>query len=119
MNKDELCRRTKKFALNIMMLVDELPKTPSGRAIGGQIVRSGTSVAANYRAACRSRSKNEFIAKIGVLEEEADESSFWLELIIEGNLLEIAKVQPLLNEAIELTKIMASSRKTAKGIYND
>ncbi len=114
MNKDELCKRTKKFALDIMVLVDELPKTTSGRAVGGQLVRSGTSVGSNYRASCRSRSRNEFIAKIGIVEEEADESSFWLEIIIEGNLLEINRVQPLLNEAIELTKIMASSRKTAK-----
>ena len=68
MNKDELCGRTKKFALDIIILIDELPKTLSGRAIGGQLVRSATSVAANYRAACRSRSRNEFIAKIGGLE---------------------------------------------------
>lgn len=117
MNKDDLCKRTKKFALDIIILIDELPKTLSGRTVGGQLVRSGTSVAANYRAACRSRSKNEFIAKIGTVEEEADESCFWLEIIIESKLLEIQRVQPLLNEAIELTKIMASSRKTAKGVY--
>lgn len=115
MDKDELCRRTKKFALDIIILIDELPKTLSGRAIGGQLVRCATFVAANYRAACRSRSRNEFIAKIGVVEEEADESSFWLEIIIEGNLLPKQRVQPQLNEAVELTKIMASSRKTAKG----
>jgi four helix bundle protein len=80
MNKDELCGRTKRFALDIIILIDELPKTLSGRAVGGQLVRCATSVAANYRAACRSRSGNEFIAKIGVVEEEADESSFWLEI---------------------------------------
>ena len=114
MNKDELCGRTKRFALDMIILIDELPKTLSGRAVGGQLVRSATSVAANYRAACRSRSRNEFIAKIGVVEEEADESSFWLEIIIEGNFLPKQRVQPHLNEAVELTKIMASSRKTAK-----
>ena len=116
MTKDELCGRTKRFALDIMILIDELPKTLSGRAVGGQLVRCATSVAANYRAACRSRSRNEFIAKIGVVEEEADESAFWLEIIIEGDLLPKQRVQTLLNESIELTKIMASSRKTAKGV---
>ena len=76
-------------------------------------MRSGTSVGSNYRAACRGRSKAEFIAKLGIAEEEADESAFWLELIIEGGLLKASRVQPLLNEANELTRIMAGSRVTA------
>jgi four helix bundle protein len=76
-------------------------------------VRSGTSVGANYRTACRARSRAEFIAKIGIVEEEADESAFWMELIIEGKLLGQALVRPLLDEANELAKIMASSRKSA------
>ena len=80
----ELKTRTKKFAFRILAAVDALPKTVKGTAIASQLVRSGTSVAANYRAACRARSRAEFVAKIGIVEEEADETAFWLELIIEG-----------------------------------
>jgi four helix bundle protein len=90
-----------------------LPQTIQGRAVAAQLIRSGTSVAANYRAACRARSKPEFIAKLGVVEEEADESAFWLELIIETGLLRPAKVTPLLTEAGEIVAMMASSKKTA------
>ena len=90
-----------------------LPQTIQGRAVAAQLIRSGTSVAANYRAACRARSKPEFIAKLGVVEEEADESAFWLELIIETGLLSAAKVTPLLTEAGEIVAMMASSKKTA------
>ena len=114
MDKEELKKRTKKFALRVIRLVEALPKTASGRAIGNQLVRSGTSVGANYRACCRSRSRAEFIAKIGVVEEEADESAFWLELIIEGDLLPPAKVTLLLKEANELVAIMAASRISAR-----
>lgn len=105
--------RTKQFALRTMKLVGALPKSIEGRAIGGQLIRSGTSIAANYRVACRARSKAEFIAKLGTVEEEADESAFWLELIIEGGLLAAAQVQPLLTEASELVAITAASKKTA------
>ena len=105
--------RTKQFALRVMKLVGALPKTTQGRAIGSQLMRSGTSVAANYRAACRARSKAEFVAKLGTVEEEADESAFWLELIIEGQLLTAAQIQPLLLEATELVAITAASKKTA------
>lgn len=113
MNADELKRRTKEFALRVMKLVDALPNTKSGHAIGGQLVRSGTSVGSNYRASCRARSRAEFIAKIGVVEEEADESAFWRELIIDGGLLPPPKVTALLKEAGELTAIMAASRISA------
>jgi four helix bundle protein len=108
MKADDLKKRTKHFALRIMKLVGALPGTIQGRAIANQLVRAGTAVAANYRAACRGRSRAEFIAKIGIVEEEADESAFWMELIIEGELLNASKVQLLLDEAIELRKIMAS-----------
>jgi len=114
MRPDDLKKRTKTFALRVLKLGAALPKSLSGKTIGGQLVRAGTSVGANYRAACRARSKLEFIAKIGIVEEEADESAFWLELIIEGSLLNAKLVQPLLDEANELTRIMASSRVTAK-----
>ena len=91
-----------------------LPKTIEGRVIGNQLIRSGTSVGANYRAACRARSKAEFIAKLGVVIEEADESAFWLEIIIESNLLKKELIKPLLNETNEIIAIMVSSAKSAK-----
>jgi four helix bundle protein len=113
MTERELFQRTKQFALRIFQLVGALPQTIQGRAVAAQLIRSGTSVAANYRAGCRARSKPEFIAKLGVVEEEADESAFWLELIIETELLKPPKVIPLLTEASEIVAIMASSKKTA------
>jgi four helix bundle protein len=113
MDAEDLKSRTKGFALRILKLVAALPNTLPGRTAGGQLIRAGTSVASNYRAACRGRSRAEFIAKLGIVEEEADESAFWLELIIEASLLRAGVVQPLLDEANELTRIMASSRITA------
>lgn len=113
MTEDELKKRTKQFALRILKLISALPKTTAGRTIGNQLARSGTSVPANYRAACRGRSKAEFISKLGIVEEEADESAFWLELIIEGGLLQKSLVEPLWCEANELVAIMTSSRKSA------
>ena len=113
MDKDELRCRTKEFALRTMKLVDALPRSRSANAVAGQLVRSGTSVASNYRAACRARSRAEFIAKIGVVEEEADESAFWLELVVEHKLMQETLVRPLLKEADELTAIMAASRISA------
>ena len=113
MTERELLERTKQFAVRVFKLVGALPQTIRGRAVASQLIRSGTSVAANYRAACRARSKPEFIAKLGVVEEEADESAFWLELIIETDLLSDAKVKALLVEAGEIVAIMASSKKTA------
>ena len=114
MDSDDLKKRTKRFALRILKLVAALPDTVQGRTIGGQLARAGTSVGANYRAACRGRSRAEFIAKLGIVEEEADESGYWLELVIEAELLRAPKVQPLLDEANELTAIMSSSKVTAK-----
>ncbi len=118
MDKQDLKKRTKDFAIRVMNLVDALPRSVKGRAVGNQLVRSGTAVGANYRACCRSRSRAEFIAKLGVVEEEADESAFWLELIIEGGLLPAVKVQALLSEANELVAIMAASRKSAAQVTN-
>src|SRR6266550_3379485 len=99
MKPDDLKERTKQFALRVLKLVAALPNTLEGRTIGGQLVRAGTAVGANYRASCRSRSKPEFVARIGVVEEEADESAYWMELIIEGQLLKQQQVEPLLTEA--------------------
>jgi four helix bundle protein len=113
MTEPELIERTKQFALRVIRLVGALPRTIEGRAIASQLMRSGTSVAANYRAACRARSKAEFISKLGTVEEEADESAFWLELLIDADLLSGTQIRPLLNEASEIVAIMASSKKTA------
>lgn len=114
MDRDELLKRTKQFALRIMKLVDALPNTPIGRSIGNQLVRCGTSVGANYRSACRGRSKAEFIARLGIVQEEADESGYWLELLIEGEVMKQSLVQPLLDEADELVAIFTSSITSAK-----
>ena len=108
-------QRTKQFALRVLKLADALPKTRSGNAIGGQIVRSGTSVAANYRALCRAKSRADFINKTSIVEKEADESCFWLELLVDARLLGSRQVQPLLQEANEITAILVASRKTAAG----
>jgi len=115
MTTAELKARTKDFALRIIRLVDVLPNTVKGRAIANQIMRSATSVAANYRAACRARSRAEFIAKIGVVEEEADETAFWLELIVDSSIRTEKQIGPLRKEANELVAIMAASRKSAIG----
>src|SRR5438874_8902987 len=112
MTPEQLKARTKQFALRVLKLVAALPKTIEGRAIANQLVRCGTSVAANYRAACRARSKIEFIAKMGVVLEEADETQLWLELIIEGKRLSAKRVQPLLDETSELVAIFVTSRKS-------
>ena len=109
MNAQELKERTKQFALRVMRLVESLPRTPKGNALAGQLVRSGMSVAANYRAACRGRSRAEFISKIGVVEEEADETALWLELIVADKILPETKIRQLLAEANELVAIMAAS----------
>jgi four helix bundle protein len=105
MNPQELKERTKQFALGVMRLIDALPRTPKANALAGQLVRSGTSVAAKYRAACRGGSRAEFICKIGVVEEEADETAWWLELIIDDRILSEKKVAPLLSEANEVVAI--------------
>ena len=113
-DKQALKDRTKQFALRVISLVEALPKTTTGRTLGNQLIRSGTSVGANYRAACRGRSKAEFISKLNIVLEESDESQFWLELIIEANLMKPEQVTPLLEEAGELTAIFARSVYTAR-----
>jgi four helix bundle protein len=112
--KEELIKRTKKFALAVMDFVDVLPNNSKGKVLGNQLLRSATSVGANYRAANRGRSKAEFIAKIGIVEEEADESCYWLELMIEGKLVKKEDAESLLEEATQLTKIFAATHISAK-----
>lgn len=113
--KPEILRdRSKQFAIRIVRLCQSLPKTEEGRVIGKQLLRCGTSVAANYRAACRSRSKAEFISKLGVVVEEADECVFWLELLVDLGIVSQSKMDSLLKEANELLAIFAASQRTAR-----
>ncbi len=113
MNEQELKARTKLFARRILHPVEALPHNRIGNIIAGQIGRSGTSVGANYRAACRAKSTADFIAKLGIVEEEADESAFWLELIAEEKIVPPNRIEALLIEANALIAITVSSRKTA------
>ena len=114
MSERDLKTRTKAFALRILKLVDALPKTTAGRAFASQIVRSGTSVAANYRSACRAKSTADFVAKMSIVEEEADETLFWLELLEESELVTPAKLTAIKQEANELIAITVASIKTAR-----
>jgi len=118
MDKHELQDRTKQFALRVLKLIDVLPRTAAGRAISIQLVRAATSVGANYRSACRARSRAEFAAKLGVAVEEADESLYWLELVRDSKLLPENKLSLLLKDANELTAILASGRKSAVNTSN-
>ena len=112
--KEEMKKRTKQFALRVIRCSEALPRSITGKVIAGQLIRSGTSVGANYRAALRARSTPDFINKLGVVLEESDESAYWIELIVEANLLPETKVASLLKEANELTAIFAASHKTTK-----
>ncbi len=111
---EELRNRTKQFALRVIRLVRALPKTEEARIIGRQLLRSATSVAANYRAVCRARSKAEFLAKTGIVVEESDESQFWLELLVDSGIVPREKLAPLSKEATELVAIFVASQSTAK-----
>jgi four helix bundle protein len=113
MTPEELKKRTKQFALRMLTLADSLPNKASGRVLSHQIAKCGTSTAANYRAACKARSHAEFIAKLGIAEEKADEREFWLELSMDHGLGKPDRLATLHREAGELTAILAASRKTA------
>lgn len=117
MTEAELKKRTKEFAKQIIELCRSLPNNREGRLVGDQLFRSGTSVAANYRAACRSRSKAEFISKLSVVVEEADETVFWLEILKEMKTLESSLLDDLTKESDELVAIIVSSIMTAKRNY--
>ena len=114
MTSEQLKSRTKQFSLSILDLVEKLPVTASSKVIIYQIAKSGTSVGANYRAVCRSRSDREFISKMEIVLEEADETLFWLEIISEKQWLENELLNPILKETNELTAIFVSSLKTVK-----
>ena len=116
MTESEMKQRTKAFALRVIKLVNSLSKDLVSRRLGDQLLRSGTSVAANYRAACRARSKADFISKLGIVEEEADESALWMELLIESGMVPQRRLEKLLDEANQLTAIVVASRKSTAGL---
>ena len=111
---DELKARTKRFAIRIVKLFGTFPKTIEARVLGTQLLKSGTSLASNYRAVCRARSRAEFIAKLGTVVEESDETVFWLELLLDTDIGDRHQINELLAEARELLAIFSASRKTAK-----
>lgn len=114
MTREELKERFRQFSLRIIKMVDAMPNTISGNAIAKQIVRSGTSPAANYRAACLAKSDKDFINKLKMVEEEIDETNHWLSIIIDSGMLPKARVQELYDESLELGKIVTKSITTAK-----
>jgi four helix bundle protein len=111
---DQFKRRTKTLASRVLKLVDALPRTRSSDVLARQLLRSATSVGANYRAACRARSPAEFIAKLGIVEEELDESAYWMELIVDAGLMSAARLQALIKEVHELLSMVVASIKTAR-----
>ncbi len=115
MTSDDLKNRTKEFALRIIKLVEALPPERSADVIGKQLIRSGTSVAANYRASCRAKSNADFIAKMGIVEEEADESAFWLEMLVDSGLMKKERIEDLSDEANQIVAITVASINTARG----
>ncbi len=114
MNKADMKRKTMQFGLNIIKLVESLPRGRTADAIGNQLLRSGTSVGANYRAACRARSRADFISKMGIVEEEADESTYWIEVLVESGKVEFKTIESLMNDGNEILAITVSSIKTAR-----
>ncbi|HTI99489.1 MAG TPA: four helix bundle protein [Dongiaceae bacterium] len=114
MKNDALKLRTKQFALRIIKLVESLPPEQTCKVLGRQLLRAGTSVGANYRAACRSKSAADFISKMRIVEEEADESGYWMELLVEAGKIKEIKIAALMQKAGELTAIAISSINTAK-----
>ncbi len=115
MTPEALKNRTREFALRVIRVVEALPKGRLGDVMGRQLLRSGTSVGANYRAACRARSQAEFLAKLGIVEEEADESLYWMQLLVDADLVTEDRMGMLMKEADEIVSIVVASAKTARG----
>jgi four helix bundle protein len=111
---ERLRERMKQFALQVIRFVENLPKTNTTRVIGGQLLRCGTSVGANYRAACRARSTADFIAKMGIVEEESDECLYWVELLVAAGFVALEEASPIMDEANQLLSITVSSIRTAR-----
>jgi four helix bundle protein len=118
MTPDELRDRTKKFALRIIRMTEALPRNRVADILARQIIKSGTSVGANYRAACRAKSRPDFISKMGTVEEECDETAYWLELFVESGQMKRSRLQSLMDEAEELLRIIVASSKTARRHVN-
>lgn len=118
MDKETLKLRTRGFALAVIQLVEGMPKSMSSSVIGRQVMRAGTAVGANYRAACQARSRAEFLAKLGIVEEEADECIYWIELMEEANLLPLATIAPLKAEANELLAIIIATIRSTRSTAN-
>jgi four helix bundle protein len=116
MKNDDLQRRTRNFALRIVKMFKALPRSAEAQVPGKQLLRSGTSVAANYRAACRARSRPEFVARLGVVVEEIDESVLWLDLLVAAEVMPESRLSALTKEAGELLAIFTASQMTARGI---
>lgn len=114
MTKEELKERYKKFAIRIIKMVNAMPNTIAGNAIARQIVRSGTAPSANYRAACIAKSDKDFLNKLKMVEEEIDETTHWISIIMDAELLPVSKVQPLYEESVELLKITTKAIKTMR-----
>ena len=114
MNEQEFKTRTKRLALNVMKLAEALPRTRTADVLGKQLLRAATSVGANYRAACRGRSKADVIAKLGLVEEEADETGYWIELLRETELIPVAKLNELISESGEIVAMTVASIKTLR-----
>lgn len=114
MGQRELCERTKQFALRVIRLYSALPKSSLAQTLGKQVLRSGTSVAANYREASRARSNAEMIAKLGIVEQELDETMLWMELLVESKVVSSRKMAAILNETEELLKIIVASIRTLR-----
>lgn len=115
MESDELKKRTRAFALRIIRLAESLPDTSTARIIRNQMLRCGSSVGANYRAACRAKSKPDFISKMGIVEEEADETVYWMELLIDAEIMKPSRIADLIDEANQITRIVVASINTARG----
>jgi four helix bundle protein len=114
MSPDDVKARSMKFAVEVIRFCRRLPSTEESRVVSRQLLRAGTGVGANYRAVCRSRSDAEFIAKLGTVIEESDESAYWLELLVEAEIVKRAAIQPLHEEAESLTRMMVASRQTVR-----
>jgi len=114
MNSDEMKKRTKAFAVRVVRLVEALPESRTSAVLGKQLLRSGTAVGANYRAACRGRTKKDFVARLGIVEEECDETVYWVELLTETGIVKAGRVAALLKEADELLSIVVATIKKAR-----
>ena len=111
---DAMRDRTKAFGLRIVKMYRALPRTPDAQVIGKQVLRSGTSIGANYRAACSGRSRQEFVAKLGIVVEEADETIYWLEMLVDAGIVKARRMKDLLAEAHELTAIFTAAKNTSR-----